>query len=129
MESFLPFLSAAGLGGAVGAVVTTLLSSWLMRRNALDERRFREKKDAYVNLLKAINNSQIERISEAAELVGHWMNVCDLVASNSVRRWFDPFLDTNPPADGGYHPDRPRVFRELKAEMRHDLGIAVSERD
>lgn len=73
MESFLPFLPAAGLGRAVGAVVTTLLSSWLMRRNALDERRFREKKDAYVNLLKAINNSQIERISEAAELVGHWI--------------------------------------------------------
>ena len=129
MESILPFLSAAGLGGLIGAVVTTLLSSWLTRRNALDERRFQEKKDAYVNLLKAINNSQIERTSEAAQVVGHWMNVCDLVASNSVRRWFDPFHETNPPADGGYHPDRPRVFRELKAAMRNDLGIAVNERD
>jgi hypothetical protein len=123
MDSILPFLSAAGLGGAVGAVVTTLLSSWLTRRNALDERRFREKKEAYLNLLQAIHRSEIEATTEAAKTVGHCINVTELVASALVRTICVRLLETNPSIDGARHPDRPAVLVDLKTAMRVDLGF------
>ena len=126
MESILPFLSAAGLGGVIGAVVTTFLQSWLARKNALDERRFREKKDAYVNLLYAIHKSEIEVSPEAAKLVGHWTNVIDLIGSDSVRRCCLRLQATNPLASREIHPDRPQVLADLKAAMRADLGIDLS---
>jgi hypothetical protein len=125
MEPILPFLSAAGLGGIIGAVVTTFLQSWLSRRTALGERRFREKKDAYVNLLYAMHRSEIEAAPEAAKLVDHWTNVIDLVGSNAVRRCCLRIRATNPLPDGGHHPDRPQALADLKSAMRADLGIDI----
>ena len=127
MESILPFLSAAGLGGIIGAVVTTLLQSWLSRRSALDERRFREKKDAYVNFLYALHKSEIEDTPETAKLVGHWTNVIDLVGSSAVRRCCLRIHATNPLVGGDNHPDRPQALADLKAAMRADLGIDLRD--
>ena len=125
MEPILPFLSAAGLGGIIGAVVTTFLQSWLSRRTALDERRFREKKDAYVNLLHALHRSEIENSPEAAKLVGHWTNVIDLVGSGAVRRCCLRIRATNPLPDGAPHPTDRKHWRILKSAMRADLGIDI----
>jgi hypothetical protein len=36
MDVFVPFLSAAGVGGIIGGIVTSFLQSWLSRRAALD---------------------------------------------------------------------------------------------
>jgi hypothetical protein len=126
MDSILPFLSAAGLGGVIGAVVTTFLQSWLSRKSALDERRFREKKDAYVNLLYAMHKSETEASPETAKLVGHCTNVIDLVGSDAVRRCCLALQATNPLASGKVHPDRPQVLADLKAAMRADLGVDLS---
>jgi hypothetical protein len=125
MEAILPFLSAAGLGGIIGAVVTTFLQSWLSRRTALDERRFREKKDAYVNLLYAMHRSEIEDSPEAAKLVGHWTSVIDLVGSTAVRRCCPRIRATNPLSDGAPHRDRPQALADLKSAMRANLGIDI----
>lgn len=53
METVVSILSAAGVGGIVGGIVTSFLQSWLSRRTTLDERRFREKKEAYVKYASA----------------------------------------------------------------------------
>lgn len=123
MESILPFVSAAGFGGNIGALLTTFLQSWLSRRSALDDRRFREKKDAYVNFLYALHRSEIEGSPETAKLVGHWINVIDLVGSSAARRCCLRILATDPLAGGDNHPDRPQALADLKAAMRADLGI------
>ena len=129
METIVPLLSAAGVGGIVGGIVTSLLQSWLSRRAVLDEREFREKKEAYVNFLQALHRSEIEGTAEAAKYVGHWQNVCDLVASPSVRSQISQMTVTNPLSDGRVHPERPQALANLKAAMRADLGIAVPGRD
>ncbi|MFC7334605.1 hypothetical protein [Rhodocista pekingensis] len=125
MGSLISILSAAGVGGIVGGIVTSFLQSWLSRRAALDERRFREKKEAYVNLLNALHRSEVERTPEAALYVGHCRNVCDLVASAAAQRHIDQLFETNPLSDGSPHPQRSKVQADLKVAMRADLGIAV----
>lgn len=129
METIVPFLSAAGVGGIIGGVITSVLQSWLSRRAVFDERKFREKKEAYVNILQAIHQSKIEGTAEAAKYVGHWRNVCDLVASPAVRRHIDQLFVTNPLSDGGAHPKRPQVLANLRTAMRADLSITAPERD
>jgi hypothetical protein len=110
MESILPFLSAAGLGGIIGAVITTFLQSWLSQKSAMNERRFREKMDAYVNLLYAMHKSEVEVSPGTAKLVGHWTNVIDLVGSAAVRRCCLRLQATNPLVSGDIHPDRPQAL-------------------
>lgn len=128
VETIVPFLSAAGAGGIIGGVITSFLQSWLSRRAAFDERRFREKKDAYANLLNAIHKSEIEETAEAAKYVGHCRNLCELVASDSVLRQIDRLFVTNPSSDGSPHPERPQALAELKVAMRADLGIDARQR-
>lgn len=126
MDVLIAFFSAAGLGGIIGSAMTSLLQAWLSRKAALNERRFREKKEAYIGYLNALYRSEIEGTSEAAKHVGHWRNVCDLVASDSVRNHIDQMFATNPVNDGRPHPERPKVLANLKAAMRSDLGVEVN---
>lgn len=67
METIVPLLSAAGVGGILGGIVTSLLQSWLSRRAVFAEREFREKKEAYVNFLQALHRSEIEGTAEAVQ--------------------------------------------------------------
>ncbi|HEY1943674.1 MAG TPA: hypothetical protein VGH40_16305 [Roseiarcus sp.] len=127
MESIAAIFSAAGVGGVFGGVVTSLLQAWLSRRAILDERRFDEKKEAYANLLTAIHQSEVEGTVEAAKYVGHCRNMCDLVASDSVRHQIVRLFATNPLNDGTTHPERPRVLGALKHAMRRDLGFDSGE--
>lgn len=122
MEAIIPFISAVGLGGAVGSAITIMLQAWLSRRAARDDRQYRERKEAYVGLLNAIHRSEVEGTPEAAMHVGHWMNVCDLVASGEVLNETRLLLETNPQSDGSAHPERPIVLSRLKQAMRKDLG-------
>ncbi|MGO8737719.1 hypothetical protein [Rhodoblastus sp.] len=123
VESIIPFLSAAGIGGIIGGVLTSFLQSWLSRRATFDERKFREKKAAYVSLLHALHKSEVDQTPEAAKLVGHWKNVCELVASPDVRLKVERLFETNPLKEGDFHPERPPVLFALKQAMRVDLGI------
>ena len=125
MDLIVTFLSAAGLGGIIGGAVTSLLQAWLSKKAALGERRFREKKEAYVGYLNAIHRSEIEGTAEAAKYVGHWQNVCDLVASAPVRGHIARTFATNPLNAGTPHPERPKAMADLKTAMRADLGIEV----
>jgi Na+/glutamate symporter len=127
-ENIAAFISAAGLGGIVGGVVTSVLQSWLSRRAALNERTFREKKEAYVGFLQALSESEIAQTESAAKQVGHWQNICDLVGSAAVRILIAKLFETNPSSDGRPHPDRHRNLIQLKAEMRADLGIENGKR-
>jgi hypothetical protein len=97
--------------------------------SSFDERKFRERKESCVNVLHALDQSEIAGTDEAAKCLGHWRNACDLVASPAVRRHMDLLYVTNPLSDGSSHPERQQVLADLKAAMRADLGIAVPEKD
>lgn len=113
-------VSAAGLG----AIIATALQSYLTDKSAQKQRNFLEKKEAYVGFLNAIHRSEIEQTEEASLYAGHWVNVCDLVGSQDVRKALIDYKRTNP-INGGVHPDRPDVMKRLKNAMRKDLGFSL----
>jgi hypothetical protein len=115
-------LSAAGIGGIIGSLITTLLQAYFANRSALANRNFQEKKEAYVGFLEALHRSEIERTPEASARAGHWQNRCELVAPESVRKHIYRIFETNP-SKGIPHPDRPSAITDLKRAMRVDLGV------
>jgi hypothetical protein len=115
-------LSAAGVGGIVGSLLTTLVQAWIANRSYLTNRNFQEKKEAYVGFLEALHRSEVEKTPEASSRAGHWQNRCELVAPVPVRALIQQITETNP-VGGKIHPERPRIIADLKAAMRTDLGV------
>ena len=121
--NILQFLTAAGVGGIFGSLVTTLLQAFFGHRAQVSARNFQEKKEAYVGFLEALHRSDVERTRETSMHAGHWKNRCDLVASKEVREAIEQIFHTNPNARGETHPDRPHVIENLRQAMRKDLGV------
>ena len=126
-ESIVPILSAAGIGGGiVGGIVTSFIQSWLSRRAVLDERQFREKKEAYAGLLNAIYSVTSEHSPANVKEAGYWRARCDLVGSDQVRLLRKRLFDL---ADGTQNPDVLLVEAKLLTAMRADLGFAARAQD
>lgn len=119
---FIQLLSAAGIGGIVGSLMTALVQGWLTHRSYLIARSFQEKKEAYVGYLQALYDSEIQQTEQAARAVGHWRNRCELVSSAEVSSCMERMFNSNP-NDGEVHPDRPLALRALKDAMRKDLSV------
>ena len=68
-----------------------------------------------------MHDSEIQRCEKSALHVGHWQNRIELVGSKPVIQAGIRIRETNP--DGGVHPDRPQVMKELKDAMRKDLKV------
>jgi hypothetical protein len=121
---YIQFISAAGIGGIIGGLLTAFVQSWLSNKQRLNDRSFQEKKEAYVGFLEAMHRSEIERSEESALHVGHWQARIELVGSESVIRGCIRITETNP-NDTGVHPDRPQAIKELRDAMRKDLGLVI----
>lgn len=123
MTNLLQLLSAAGLGGIIGSIVTAAVQAYFSSRSATRTRNFQEKKEAYIGFLEALHRSDVEQTRETSMHAGHWKNRCDLVASPKVRAAIERIFETNPDARGNVHPDRPAVIEEVRKAMRLDLGV------
>jgi K+ transporter len=110
--------------GGIGAIVATIIKSWLEGRAAMKEKTFQEKKNAYVGFLKSIHDSEVKRTEEAALYAGHWIDICDLVGSRNVQNALQAYMRTNP-VNGVAHPERAQVMKKLKDAMRQDLGFPI----
>ena len=113
------FITAFGLG----AIITALIQAWLTQRADISKRNFQEKKECYIGFLDAMHKSELQRTEEAALDVGHWQNRIELVGSKGVITACIRIKETNP-IQNNVHPDRPQVMRDLKDEMRKDLGVS-----
>lgn len=118
-------LSAAGIGGIIGSLVTTTVQAWFAQKASAGTRSFQERKEAYIGFLEALHRSEVEGSAEASLRAGHWQNRCELVAPAPVRTLIADIFRTNP-VHGNPHPERPAVISALKAAMRADLGISPS---
>jgi hypothetical protein len=117
-------LVAAGLGGVIGSLLTTFVQGWLAQRSAQNVRNFQEKREAYVGILEAIHNADINETREAALTAGYWYNRCQLVASKDVLRAMSMLFETNPLPSGEVHPKRREALEKIHAAMRRDLRVA-----
>ncbi len=113
-------MSAAGIGGIVGGVITSFIQVFWSRKNALDERRFREKKEAYAGLFNAIYQVARSPTIENTKEAGYWRSRCELVGSTSVRTEMSALFLL---ADGTENPSIGQVEANLLQAMRQDLGF------
>ena len=126
MNSTASLLSVAGAGGIVGSLVTSMLQSWLSRRAALDERKFREKKEAYAGLLNAIYQVSSEPSPANIKEANYWRARRELVGSEQVRSMRGRLFAL---ADGTQNPELTIAEAAMLAAMRADLGFAAPEGD
>jgi len=126
MGSVASILSVAGVGGIFGGIVTCFLQSWLSRRAALDERRFREKKEAYAGLFNAMYQVAKENSDANVKEAGYWRARVELIGSEQVRHLTNRLFELAN-GMGGLAVSNGEV--ELLTAMRADLGIVAPKRE
>ncbi len=119
---FIQFISAAGIGGIIGSLLTTVVQARLSNKQQIANRNFQEKKEAYIGFLEAGHRSEAEKTSAASINWGYWKNHCELVASPQVIKMIEKIEATNP-IKGEFHPGRPQAMHDLKEAMRKDLNV------
>jgi hypothetical protein len=113
MDQWLALLSAFGVGSLVTAV-----AQWFFNgRLAKQERRYAERKEAYVGLFESLRNQEQLSFADGTDLdVGHWVLRAHFVASPSVEAALNEWENTDPGS-----PKRIEATKALKAKMREDL--------
>ena len=119
---YIQIFSAAGIGSIMGSLLTVCVQAWLSNQQLLSNRKFNEKKEAYVGFLQAAHINEIENTRQSATHWAYWQARCQVVGSKEVAISVQRIEETNP-IGGGIHPDRPQALVELKEAMRKDLGI------
>lgn len=117
---FIQFISAAGLGGIVGSLLTVFVQSWLSNKQYIANRNFQEKKEAYTGLLEAYHKAAVEGTDTAAKNFAYWQMRCELVSPQNVRGSIQKIVDTNDDKSGRYV-----AHEALKDVMRKDLGVEL----
>jgi len=115
LQLIISLIAAAGLG----SIFTTCIQECLISRRDSENRKFEEKKEAFIGLLKAYHSSAVDPSEKNAKEFGYWQLRCELVASDPVRKAVQRMIDTS----GDEHPDRPEAYKEFLKCLRDDLGI------
>ena len=116
MIDWVSIVGAIGIGSSLTVLIQWILAKSDRTRN----RRFEERKEAYVGLWVAMHRSEIEKTEEAALNVGHWVARCELVAPENVRLSVQTLVDTQPGS-----VVRTSAVKKVLIAMRADLGIAT----
>lgn len=113
-EVIIPLLTAFGLG----SIVTAVVQSFIKRREWIETRNFRERKEAYIGLLEAYHKAAVSPSNEAAKEFAYWQLRCELVAPDRVCKAIARIVETNDDQNA-----RHTAHEDLKRGMRRDLGI------
>lgn len=113
MIDWITLFSAAGLGA-----LTPVSAQWFFsNRMAIRERRYLERKEAYIGLLDAWANQDKKNFKPDTFIdVGHWLLRAKLVASEDVLKLLNQWEKCPPGTD-----QRIKVTGNLKQAMREDL--------
>lgn len=112
--NFIALFSAFGIGSVVTALVQALVAS----KSKHSDRKFAEKKEAFVGILEAYHRAAVEGTDAAAKDFAYWQMRCELVASRVVRDAIEDIVRTNE------DPVRRQLaHEELKDALRRDLGV------
>jgi len=109
----LAIVTAFGLG----SILTSFVSWFVSNRSIIKQRKYDERKEAYVGLLESWIKQEKDHFSANSGLdVGHWLLRAQLVASENVFLLLKNWENSVPGAD-----DRIEVTNKLKSAMRDDL--------
>jgi hypothetical protein len=112
---YVQILSAAGVGGIVGSLLTTLIQSWLSNKQHLNNRSFQEKKEAYIGLIdsfRAATNVGKDIDGQFA----YWSTRCSLVGTQEIIKHIQEMKTDD-------YDTQEVAFKKLEQAMRKDLGV------
>jgi len=114
LQLIISLIAAAGLG----SIFTTFIQGRLISRRDNEKRKFEEKKEAYVGLLRSFHDAAVERSDKASKEFAFWQLRCELVSPSIVREAIQGIVNTNEDPSA-----RSIAYDKLKDALRDDLGI------
>ena len=104
-----------GLG--VGSLITSLVTHYTNQKAKQKERRYEEKKDAYLGLLNSLHDAAVNPSDKASKSFALWQTKCQIFGSYNVSRYAQAIVDTN----DGPREERELAFQSLLDAIRKDL--------
>jgi len=109
-------ISAAGIGGIIGSIATTLIQSWLSEKSRFEARNFQEKKEAYLGTLSAYQKACLSDNKKEVLEFALWVDRCELVSDKDL-------LDCLNNMKTGDFTSQRSAFSRAKKLMKKDLGF------
>ncbi|QHS33958.1 hypothetical protein GW535_05400 [Piscirickettsia salmonis] len=104
-----------GLG--IGSLLNTLITHFTNQKSKKEERRYEEKKTAYVGLLTSIHDAAIRGSDKNSKAYALWQAKCQIFGSDKVVRFSQEMQETN----NGPKELRDKAFQGLLNAIRQDL--------
>lgn len=108
----------AVLGGlGVGSLLNSLVAYFTNQRSKQKERRYEEKKAAYIGLLTSLHDAAVSPSDINSKAYALWQTKCQIFGSEKVIRFTQEIVDTN----DGPKEERHKAFLSLLSAIRQDL--------
>ena len=129
---YIQLISAAGIGGIIGGLLTTILQAYFSNKQHLADRNFQEKKDAFIGLINSYTELSDSCLTvsygtpEARKNFEYWKIRSELVAPKEIRKIIQNIKSYNhgvPPEH--YTHERDAIFKIVQDLIRKDLGIQL----
>lgn len=105
------------IGGiGIGSVITTIITTISRKREILNERVYKEKRGAYLGLLRSLHNAAVEPSEKNAKEYALWQTRIQLFGSKESADFAQKIVDSAP-GSGVRH----LAFEGLLKAMRDDL--------
>ncbi|WP_027708315.1 hypothetical protein [Zooshikella ganghwensis] len=105
----------AGLG--VGSLLNTLVSYITSQKSKQKDRRYEEKKTAYIGLLTALHDAAVAPSEANSKAYALWQTKCHIFGSGDVAKFAQRIADTNE----GPRDARHEAYESLLRAIRQDL--------
>jgi hypothetical protein len=129
---YIELISAAGIGGIIGSLLTTFLQLWLSNKQQITNRNFQEKKEAYVGLVSSYTelSDSCLKVSygtpEARKNFEYWKIRSELVAPKEIRKNIQNIKSYNHgESPENYNCKRDAIFKSVQELIRKDLDIQL----
>lgn len=102
----------AVLGGlGVGSLLNSLVAHFTNQSSKQKERRYEEKKNAYIGLLTSLHDAAVSPSDINSKAYALWQTKCQIFGSEKVVRFAQEIVDTN----NGSKEDRNKAFQSFAA--------------
>ncbi len=109
------FLALIG-GLGIGSLLTTVVNHFLLKNSENSDRLYREKREAYIGMTRALYDVEIEPGPKNAKAFGYYLNMAKIFGPQNVVMAGQKVIDTDPCTMG-----RDEALKEFYEAMKNDL--------
>ena len=118
INTFIPLFGALVGGLGIGSMLNNLISHITSQKAKQKERRYEEKKAAYIGLLTAVHDAAVRPSDKNSKAYALWLAKCQIFGSTEVSRFAQEIVRTN---DSQARELRDKAFESLLDAIRKDL--------